>query len=315
MLAVIPGGSYIDGTLGNAGHAAAILQSAGVKGRLLGIDRDSSALARASTRLAHHAGAVFAHGNHADLTEIAISNGFEKVQGVLLDLGVSSNQLDTPERGFSYQHNGPLDMRMDTSSGITAAELLAESDVSSLAKILRSFGEEPRSLSIAKAIIRAREKAPIETTEQLVTIVGSIAAKLPPHVRRQTQTRVFQALRMAVNRELEALENALEAGLKLLAQNGRMVVISFESLTDRIVKQCFATHVGRMRALPQGGTEWEGKLPIVALLNRRPQLPGEEEIKQNTRARSAKLRGARRLTSEEEEIFLMRKNYTKESMA
>jgi len=302
MLAVRPGGSYVDGTLGCAGHAREILRRAGPRGRLLGIDRDAAALARARARLAGEGGTgvmIQVHGNHGDLERLAAENGFAGVQGVLLDLGVSSEQLDSPGRGFSFQEDGPLDMRMDPTSGETAAALLARLDVDELAALFRRLGEEPLAGVVARAIDRARGAAPVRTTGHLAGIVAGAVARRPPQVRRQTLVRVFQALRMAVNGELESLAGALAAGLRLLAPDGRMVVIAFESLTDRMVKRCFAAHAGRMAALPQGGARWEGERPAVALLTRRPLTPGAEEVARNPRARSAKLRGVRRLTAAE----------------
>lgn len=300
MLDVQPGGSYVDGTLGSAGHAVEILRRAGPCGRVLGIDRDWAALERARTCLANAAGiAVLAHGNHGDLTRLADVHGFADVQGVLLDLGVSSDQLDTAARGFSFQQDGPLDMRMDQTTGETAAALLSRLSVSAMADLFRRLSDEPLAGLVARAIDRARSKAPVQTTGQLTEIIMNVMARRPPQVRRQTQVRVFQALRMAVNGELEALSVALEAGLRLLAPDGRLVVITFESLTDRIVKRCFAAHAGRLMALPQGGVRWEGERPAVALLVRHPQVPGAEEVARNPRSRSAKLRGVRRLTATE----------------
>lgn len=297
MLAVQPGGLYVDGTLGSAGHAAEILRRAGPQGRLLGIDRDPEALERARARLAGEAGQiVLAHGNHGDLARIAAAHGFANVQGVLLDLGVSSDQLDTATRGFSFQQDGPLDMRMDPTAGETAADMLARLSVTEMADLFRRLGDEPLAGIVARAIDRARGDAPVQSTGHLAGIVAASVARRPPHVRRQTQVRVFQALRMAVNDELGALTRALDAGLRLLAPDGRLVVITFESLTDRIVKHGFAAHAGRSVALPQGGVRWEGERPVVALLVRHPQVPGEEEVARNPRSRSAKLRGVRRLT-------------------
>lgn len=301
MLAVQPGGSYVDATLGSAGHSAEILRRAGSCGRLLGIDRDPEAIERARARLEKTSGTVvLAQGNHGDLTRLADRHGFAGVQGVLLDLGVSSDQIDVAARGFSFQQDGPLDMRMDPTTGETAADWLARLSVEEMAALFRRLGEEPLAGVIARAIVRARAEAPVRTTGRLAEIIAGAVARRPPHVRRQTQVRVFQALRMAVNHELDELTQALDAGLRLLAPDGRLVVITFESLTDRITKHFFVAHAGRMTALPQGGARWEGERPAVALLARRPQVPGAEEVARNPRSRSAKLRGARRLTATEE---------------
>jgi 16S rRNA (cytosine1402-N4)-methyltransferase len=302
MLAVRPGGCYVDGTLGSAGHACAILRHAGSRGRLLGIDRDPEALERAAARLAVDAlpGTwVCQQGNHGEIGALATARQFSQVQGILLDLGVSSDQIDSAPRGFSFQQDGPLDMRMDPTCGETAADLLARLSVPEMAGLLRRLGEEPLAGVVARAIDRTRARMPLQTTGQLVESITGAVARRPPQVRRQTLVRVFQALRMAVNGELEALARALEAGLRLLAPDGRMVVITFESLTDRMVKRCFAAHAGKMIALPQGGARWEGERPPVALLTRRPLTPGADEVARNPRSRSAKLRAARRLTAAE----------------
>ena len=292
-LAVVPGGSYIDGTLGGAGHAYVILKRAGPTGRLLGIDRDTAALERSAARLEALSGEkVLAHGVHGELRRLAESNGFAAVDGVLLDLGVSSDQLDTPGRGFSFRLDGPLDMRMDPTRGESAADLLAQLDVQSLADIFRRLGEEPQARRIAQAVLRAREQSPITTTGRLAEVVtGALGGRTGP---RHPATRVFQALRMAVNRELENQERALEEGLRLLKPGGRMAVITFESLTDRLVKQRFAAHTGRWVSLQQGGERWDGELPAVTKVTRHPLEAGEAERAANPRARSAKLRAVQR---------------------
>ena len=292
-LAVVPGGSYIDGTLGGAGHAAEILRRAGPTGRLLGIDRDTEALARSAVRLRAVGGEkTLVHGTHGEITRLAEANGFAAVDGILLDLGVSSEQLDTPGRGFSFRLEGPLDMRMDPTRGESAADLIARVDVPSLADVLRRLGEEPQARRIAQAIGRAREKRPIDTTGRLAEVVSeALGGRKGP---RHPATRVFQALRMAVNRELEDLEQALEGGLRLLKPGGRMAVITFESLTDRMVKQCFAAHAGKWVSLQQGGERWEGELPAVEKVTRHTVEPGPDEAEENPRARSAKLRAVLR---------------------
>jgi len=298
-LAVKPGGAYIDGTLGDAGHASEVLRRAGPAGRLLGIDRDPAARARAQARLDGVPGtAVVAAGNHGDLAAWAQAHGFGEVDGVLLDLGVSSEQLDEAARGFSFQRDGALDMRMDPTQGETAASLLARLDTAALTDLLRRLGEEPRASGIARAIVRARERAPLVTTAQLAAVVA--AASGWHGGRRHPATRTFQALRMAVNDELGELQRALESGLSLLRPDGRLAVITFESLTDRMVKTFFAAHAGRLVSLPQGGARWEGERPAVAWVHRHPATPGEAEVAVNPRARSAKLRAVRRLRPEEE---------------
>jgi 16S rRNA (cytosine1402-N4)-methyltransferase len=298
-LHVRPGGVFIDGTLGGGGHAAAIMERAGATGRLLGIDRDPAALERSRERLKNVAGkVVLAHGDHGSIGALAHAHGFDEVDGVLLDLGVSSQQLNTAERGFSFQHEGPLDMRMDPTRGETAADLVARLNVPDLIDLFRRLGEEPHASGIARAIERERMKAPITTTTRLAEVVA--AASGWHGGRRHPATRVFQALRMAVNDELGALERALEDGMDLLRPDGRMAVITFESLTDRMVKTNFAAHAGRLVSLQQGGARWEGTRPAVALVHRHALTPEADEVAANPRARSAKLRAIRRLTPEEE---------------
>ncbi|MDX9868058.1 MAG: 16S rRNA (cytosine(1402)-N(4))-methyltransferase RsmH [Kiritimatiellia bacterium] len=292
-LAVVPGGSYIDGTLGAAGHACEMLKRAGPGGRLLGIDRDPEALERSAARLAALSGeVVLAHGTHGEVRRLAEVNGFAAVNGMLLDLGVSSEQLDTPGRGFSFRLDGPLDMRMDPTRGESAAELLARLDVQSLADVLRRLGEEPQARRVAQAICRAQAEAPIVTTGRLAEVVSkALGGRKGP---RHPATKTFQALRMAVNREVEELAQALEDGLRLLAPGGRLVVITFESVTDRLVKQRFAAHTGRWVSLQQGGECWEGELPPARAVTRHAVTPGAGEVAANPRARSAKLRAIER---------------------
>jgi 16S rRNA (cytosine1402-N4)-methyltransferase len=292
-LAVAPGGSVIDGTLGGAGHAGELLARAGPAGRLLGIDRDPGALARAAARLKDVPGEkVLVHGAHGDIRRLAQENGFGAVDGVLLDLGVSSEQLDAPGRGFSFRFDGPLDMRMDPGRGESAAELLARLDGPALAELLARLGEEPQARRVARAVVRAREQGPVATTGRLAEVVSeALGGKKGP---RHPATRVFLALRMAVNQEVEDLARALEDGLNLLKPGGRMAVITFESITDRLVKQGFAAHAGKWISLQQGGERWEGRQPVVTKVTRRPAEAGEAEVAANPRARSARLRVVQR---------------------
>ncbi len=293
-LDVRPGGVYVDATLGGGGHSAEILRRAGAGARLLGIDRDEAALARAAKRLEALPGdKIFVHGNHGDLGRIADANGFDAVDGVLIDTGVSSDQLDTARRGFSFRSDGPLDMRMDPSQGETAADLIARLDVTELAEIFRKYGEEPRAGHVARSVVKARDFAPITTTGQLADIVSRSLGGPGRSRGHHPATRVFQALRMAVNGELEALQAALEAAIARLRPGGRLAVITFESLSDRIVKQCFAAHAGRMVSLQQGGSRWEGALPRLERIDRHAVSPGKAETASNPRARSAKLRAVR----------------------
>jgi len=292
-LAVRQGGVYVDGTLGRAGHAREILLRGGAGTTLVGIDRDEQALAESAARLEGLAGAkaVLVHGCHGSLAEIVREKGFEEVDGVLLDLGVSSPQLDEADRGFSFQADGPLDMRMDRSRGVTAAELVATRTEGELADLLRTLGEEPNARRIARAIVQVRAARPIETTGQLAGLVEKTVGRRGPH---HPATRTFQALRMAVNDEIGELERALDGGLGILKTGGRFAVITFESLTDRIVKRFFAAHAGHMVSLQQGGERWEGSLPRVRPVTRHAVVASEHEKDVNPRARSAKLRTVER---------------------
>ena len=288
-LAVRRGGRYVDGTLGRAGHTREILERGG---EVLGIDRDDAAVEEVGEWKAR-AGELgrrltIARGNHGDLERIANENGWTEVDGVLLDLGVSSPQLDEAGRGFSFLREGPLDMRMDRSGGLTAADLVNGTDAPGLERIFRRWGEEAQAGRIAKAICRetgARRR--FSTTTELADFIEGLVGR---RNGRHPATRVFQALRMAVNDEEGELERALAGGLALLKAGGRLAVITCESITDRIVKRYFAVHAGRMRSLQQGGEEWEGELPRVRLVTRGVVVAQETETEANPRSRSAKLR-------------------------
>lgn len=289
LLAIRSGGTYVDGTLGSGGHALAILEQAGSSGTLLGIDRDAEALQRAAHRLQDAAGRVIlAHGGHGELGSIAAHHGLGEVDGVLLDLGVSSNQLDTPQRGFSFMHEGPLDMRMDQKGGESAAELLQRLSAGELAALFAELGEERFARRIAAAIKQEQERSAIVTTLHLAEVINRAVGGY--RGKRHPATRVFQALRMRVNNELEQLEQALDDGLRLLRPGGRMAVISFESICDRMVKRCFVAHAGRNIALQQGGEQWEGVLPAVIRITKGVLKPGYDEVSSNPRARTARLR-------------------------
>lgn len=294
LLCVKQGGVYIDGTVGSGGHALALLEQIGPRGRLLGIDRDPEALHRSRARLARwETQCVWAHGNYGEIGEIARRQGIERVDGVLLDLGVSMEHLESPERGFSFMKNGPLDMRMDRSQGRTATDLLNELTEADLFSLLRSRGEEPRARQISRGIVKERETASITTTLQLAELVSRLAGGRRGRLHPATKT--FQALRLTVNEELEWLERGLAGALDLLADGGRMAVISFHSLEDRIVKRFMVGHAGRWESLEAGGERWVGDLPQVKLLNRKPVTPSEAEMEFNPSSRSAKLRVAERI--------------------
>lgn len=292
-----PGCVYIDGTLGQAGHASAVMRLAGESGRLLGIDRDGEALVRAKNNLLRDqipGTHTLVHGAHGDIGTIAQANGFEQVDAILLDLGVSSDQLDTPERGFSFRQDGPLDMRMRNDAGETAADLVARLSVPEMTTLFKELGEEKRAYAIAKAIDRERQKAPFTRTLQLAECVAKAVGTA--HTKgRHPATRVFQALRMAVNDEMGDLRRALEAGIRLLKPGGIMAILTFESLTDRVVKQTFKAHCGQEVSLQQGGSEWRGILPKTELILKKAVCGQPEELESNPRARSAKLRAVRRV--------------------
>lgn len=294
-LVTAPGGWYVDGTAGAGGHAAAILAAAGLDARLLALDRDAEALELARAALAPFgARAVLEQANFSELAAAAARHGLRGVQGILLDLGVSSLQLDRAERGFSFLRDGPLDMRMDALQERTAAQLLRDLPEAELADVLRRYGEEPRARRIAQAVAAARAQGRLpETTAQLAELVSRAKGGRRGHAHPATQT--FQALRIAVNGELDALAQALPAALDLLAPGGRLAVISFHSLEDRMVKQFMAAHEGRMESLAKGGARWCGRLPRARRVTRKAVIPSEAELERNPRARSAKLRVLERM--------------------
>ena len=288
-LSVKRGGVYIDGTLGRAGHSREILLRGGAGTTLVGIDRDTQALKESAERLASvkDAHVRLVHGCHGSIAEIVRGEGFDAVDGILLDLGVSSPQLDEADRGFSFRADGPLDMRMDGTRGMTAADLVATRNEDELTEILRTYGEEPQARRIARAIVKERVREPIATTGRLAELVERTVGR---HGAHHPATRTFQALRMAVNDEMGELERALQGGLDLLKAGGRFAVITFESLTDRVVKRFFAAHAGKMVSLQQGGERWEGEIPRVRLVTRHAVTATQEEMDLNPRSRSAKLR-------------------------
>jgi 16S rRNA (cytosine1402-N4)-methyltransferase len=290
-LAVRPGGVYLDATVGPGGHAAAILRHAEAV-RLVGLDVDGDALAAAHRHLAPWAASVsLVRASYRDLRACVSSLGIDRVDGVLFDLGVSSLQLDTPERGFSFRHEAPLDMRF-SQQGPTATELLASLGEEELMRILEQYGEERRARRVARAIVRAREHAPIRTTGELHRVVLQALGR--GHGRIDPATRTFQALRIATNRELEGLPAAIEDAAHMIRPLGRLAVIAFHSLEDRLVKRTFRRLSGRCVCPP--GTEICHCRPasILAVLTRKPLRPSEEEVEANPRARSAKLRVAER---------------------
>jgi len=295
-LAPKAGGIYVDGTLGGAGHGARILEASSPDGTLIGFDRDAEALRAARERLLPFGDRVrLVHGNFTGIAEALAGFGIERIDGLLLDLGVSSHQLDMAERGFSFQQDAPLDMRMDRSSGATAAELLNSLAEEELARIIRDFGEERWAKRIAAFIVRAREEAPIETTLRLVDIIKGAIPRGAWEERLHPATRTFQGLRIAVNEELTSLEKGLDIGVRMLNRGGRVVVIAFHSLEDRIVKNSFR-HSAHGCTCPKGlpYCVCDNK-PLLRLLTGKPVMAGAAEVEANPRARSAKLRAAERL--------------------
>lgn len=292
-LAIKAAGTYVDGTLGRGGHSTAILENLGEAGRLLAIDQDPSLLMEQQQSDMRHLFAdsrfLFCHDNFKNLTSLLSVHGLlGKVDGILLDLGVSSPQLDDASRGFSFQHNGPLDMRMNHQAGESAASWLAEVSEAALIQVLRDFGEEPAAKRIARAIVREREKTPIQTTQALAEVVSSVVGRGPSG--KHPATRTFQAIRIAVNDELRVIEAVLPACVEALAPGGRLCVISFHSLEDRLVKQFITrSSAGEVDWLP-GMRAPEHSEPATLKKIGKALRAGEQEIKQNPRARSACLR-------------------------
>lgn len=294
------GGLFIDCTLGLGGHSEAILE-ASTETRVVGIDRDREAIELASKRLAHFGTRFVAvHANFRDISRVLENAREVTVRGVLVDLGVSSLQLDSERRGFSFRHDGPLDMRMDASSEeATAAELLANLSEEEIANVIYEFGEERRSRRIARWIVERRERGePIQTTRELAELVGRAVGKRKAD-RIHPATRTFQALRIAVNRELEGLREFIETAIDLLQRDGRLVIISFQSLDDRIVKQTLRRLSGACECPPRIPVCVCGARRVIEILTRRPVVPRQEETDVNPRARSAKLRACRKLESPE----------------
>ena len=294
-LNIRPDGIYVDGTLGGGGHSREIASRL-TTGHLIGIDRDETALAAAGERLAPFMDRVtLVHSNFCEMDSVIRSLGYPGVDGVLLDLGVSSPQLDESSRGFSYMADAPLDMRMDRGDTLTAYQVVNEWSYEELKRILFDYGEERYAPLIAGAICRRREQKPIATTLELVDIIrGSV----PPAALREKQhpaKRSFQAIRIAVNDELGAVSKAMEAAIPMLNPGGHLAVITFHSLEDRIVKSAMAEAARGCTCPPSFPVCVCGKKPKVKLLSRKPVLPGAEELEENPRARSAKLRVCEKL--------------------
>jgi 16S rRNA (cytosine1402-N4)-methyltransferase len=280
-----PGSQIIDGTIGAAGHAHGILEASSPDGELLGLDRDPAALAIARDRLTDFGDrAILRQGSFSEIADHAAGIGWQAVQGILLDLGLSSMQLADPLRGFSFREDGPLDMRFDPSQDFRAVDLVNEFPLEELASVIHQYGEEPKAYNIAKAIVRAR---PLESTRELADLVSGIVSR---RRRIHPATRTFQALRIAVNDELETLQEGLEQSVHLLAPGGRMAVISFHSLEDRIVKRTFRNASRECVCPPDQPVCTCKHKQEVKLITRRPIRPTEQEVAQNSRSRSARLR-------------------------
>lgn len=297
-LAVNPDGIYVDGTAGGAGHSFAIASRLSDHGRLIALDQDETAVKVASERLSvFGARACVVHSNFRELDSVCRMLGVERINGLLLDLGVSSYQLDTAERGFSYQADAPLDMRMDENGPLTARDVVNQYSEERLRNILWQYGEERFAPRIASAIVRARESAPILTTGELVKIIKGaipVAAREGGH---HPAKRSFQAIRIEVNAELDVIEPAIRAAAAKLVPGGRIAIITFHSLEDRIVKQTFANLASGCTCPPGFPVCVCGKKPILKLVNHKPITASPEELESNPRSRSAKLRIAEKIGS------------------
>lgn len=296
MLGVRPGGIYVDGTLGGGGHSQEILRRLGGTGHLYGIDRDNDALAAATARLSGAGNFTAVKGNFHDVRALLADHGVTAIDGMMIDLGVSSYQLDTAQRGFSYHADAPLDMRMDQEQALTAREIVNTYSQAEIARILRDYAEEKWAARIAQIIVEHREGRPLETTGDLVACVD---AAIPKRVRMQesghSARRTFQALRIAVNDELDPLRQAIEDMASLLRPGGHLAILTFHSLEDRVVKQTLRRLANPCTCPPKIPVCICGKRPTVRVLGGGGVKPSGEEVKRNPRARSAMLRGCEKL--------------------
>ena len=292
------GARLLDGTLGGGGHALTLLEATAPDGMLIGIDQDAAALSLATRRLAlFRQRCLFVHENFSNASAVLRDVQWEGVDGVLLDLGFSSLQIEDGDRGFSFLRPGPLDMRMDRDQNLQATDVVNRSSEETLRKILREFGEEPAARSLARALVRERSLAPLQTTTDLVQVIDRVIRR-SPRVHLHPATRAFQALRIAVNGELEHLSTFLREGYRLLRPRGRMVILSYHSLEDRLVKDAFRRWAATCLCPPQlqvCSCQWS---PQVRILTSKPLTPTPEEVARNPRARSARLRAVERLAME-----------------
>ncbi|MGN0506007.1 MAG: 16S rRNA (cytosine(1402)-N(4))-methyltransferase RsmH [Lachnospiraceae bacterium] len=289
-LMVKPGGIYVDGTLGGAGHASEVCRRMQGKGRFIGIDQDADAIAAAGERLKEFPFVTIVRSNYEAMSLVLHQLGITSVDGIVLDLGVSSYQLDTAERGFSYKTDAPLDMRMDNRMEKTAKDIVNGYSEQELYRMIRDYGEDQFAKNIAKHIVRMRQVKPIETTFELVE---AIKAAIPAKIRMNTghpAKRTFQAIRIELNRELEVLQNTLDDMISLLAPGGRLCIITFHSLEDRIVKLKFKENESPCTCPPEFPVCVCGKKSRGRVITRKPILPSEEELEHNSRSKSAKLR-------------------------
>ena len=290
-LAIKPNGIYVDGTLGGAGHSSEIVKRLGEDGRLIGIDQDGEAIEAATKRLKPYKDKVtIVRSNYAQMKEVLRDLGIHKVDGILLDLGVSSYQLDNAERGFTYRDDVPLDMRMDQRQTKTAKDIVNDYSEMELYHIIRNYGEDKFAKNIAKHIVQARQKAPIETTGQLIEV---IKAAIPKKVRAtggHPAKKSFQAIRIELNHELDVLTQSIDGMIDRLAPGGRLCIITFHSLEDRIVKTRFRTNENPCICPPGFPVCVCGRISKGKVITRKPILPSEQEMEENSRSKSAKLR-------------------------
>ena len=290
-LNIKPDGIYVDGTLGGGGHSFEVCKRLGAKGSIIGIDQDAAAIKAAGDRLKDFGEKVtIVRSNYCEMKSRLHELGIDKVDGIILDLGVSSYQLDTAERGFSYREDVPLDMRMDTRQSMTARDIVNDYSEKELYRVIRDYGEDKFAKNIAKHIVIAREKEPIETTGQLTEI---IRASIPMKYQKKSghpAKRTFQAIRIELNRELEVLRDTLDDMIDLLNPGGRLCIITFHSLEDRIVKSAFKKNEHPCTCPPDFPVCVCGKVSKGSIVTRKPILPSEEELEYNSRSKSAKLR-------------------------
>lgn len=290
-LNIKPDGIYVDGTLGGGGHSLEICKQLSEKGRLIGIDQDDAAIKAAAQRLKEHESKVtIIRSNYCNMKQCLNDIGIEKVDGIILDLGVSSYQLDTVDRGFTYREDAPLDMRMDRRQAYTAKDIVNEYSEMELYRIIRDYGEDRFAKNIAKHIVQARAKKPIETTNELTEIIKNA---IPAKVRKtggHPAKRTFQAIRIELNKELEVLENTLDEMIDLLKEGGHLSIITFHSLEDRIVKSNFRKNENPCICPPEFPMCVCGKKSKGKVVTRKPILPSEKELEENSRSKSAKLR-------------------------